>query len=140
MTRRQGRSTTAIHGVPHRRPDWSPVVPPLLQTSTFTNPIGSSDEVLYTRYGNNPNQVDIAKKYAMLEGAEAALFLSSGMAATALAHLAMLRPGDHLVSSSWIYGGTKKLFDEEFGRFGITVSYVAPDARRAVHRVPHSSP
>ena len=36
--------------------------------STFTNPVGSSDEVLYTRYGNNPNQVDIAKKYAMLEG------------------------------------------------------------------------
>jgi cystathionine beta-lyase/cystathionine gamma-synthase len=131
MTRRQGLSTTAIHGVPHRRPDWSPVVPPLLQTSTFTNPIGSSDEVLYTRYGNNPNQVDIARKYAMLEGAEAALFLSSGMAATALAHLAMLRPGDHLVSSSWIYGGTKKLFDEEFGRFGITVSYVAPDEPRA---------
>ena len=78
MTRRQGLSTTAIHGVPHRRPDWSPVVPPLLQTSTFTNPVGSADEVLYTRYGNNPNQVDIAKKYAMLEGAEAALFLSSG--------------------------------------------------------------
>ena len=130
-TRRQGLSTTAIHGVPHRRPDWSPVVPPLLQTSTFTNPVGSSDEVLYTRYGNNPNQVDIAKKYAMLEGAEAALFLSSGMAATALAHLAMLRPGDHLVSSSWIYGGTKKLFDEEFGRFGITVTYVAPDEPRA---------
>jgi len=131
MTRRQGLSTTAIHGVPHRRPDWSPIVPPLLQTSTFTNPVGSSDEVLYTRYGNNPNQVDIAKKYAMLEGAEAALFLSSGMAATALAHLAMLRPGDHLVSSSWIYGGTKKLFDEEFGRFGITVTYVAPDEPRA---------
>ena len=131
MTRRQGLSTTAIHGVPHRRPDWSPVVPPLLQTSTFTNPVGSADEVLYTRYGNNPNQVDIAKKYAMLEGAEAALFLSSGMAATALAHLAMLRPGDHLVSSSWIYGGTKKLFDEEFGRFGITVTYVAPDEPRA---------
>ena len=131
MTRRQGLSTTAIHGLPHRRPDWSPVVPPLMQTSTFTNPVGSSDEVLYTRYGNNPNQVDIAKKYAMLEGAEAALFLSSGMAATALAHLAMLRPGDHLVSSSWIYGGTKKLFDEEFGRFGITVTYVAPDEPRS---------
>ncbi len=131
MTRRLGLSTTAIHGVPHRRPDWSPVVPPLLQSSTFTNPIGSSDEVLYTRYGNNPNQVDIARKYAMLEGAEASLFLSSGMAATALAHLAMLRPGDHLVSSSWIYGGTKTLFDEEFGRFGITVTYVAPDEPRA---------
>jgi len=131
MTRRQGPSTTAIHGLPHRRPDWSPVAPPLVQSSTFTNPIGSHDEVLYTRYGNNPNQVDIARKYAMLEGAETALFLSSGMAATALAHLAMLRPGDHLVSSSWIYGGTKTLFDEEFGRFGITVTYVAPDEPRS---------
>ena len=87
--------------------------------------------MLYTRYGNNPNQVDIARKYAMLEGAETALFLSSGMAATALAHLAMLRPGDHLVSSSWIYGGTKTLFDEEFGRFGIKVTYVAPDEPRS---------
>jgi cystathionine beta-lyase/cystathionine gamma-synthase len=131
MTRRLGLSTIAIHGAPHRRPDWSPVVPPLMQTSTFTNPVGSTEEVLYTRYGNNPNQVDIAKKYAMLEGAEAALFLASGMAATALAHLAMLRPGDHLVSSSWIYGGTRKLFDEEFGRLGISVSYVAPDVPRA---------
>ena len=105
-------------GVLHRRPDWSPVVPPLLQTSTFTNPVGSADEVLYTRYGNNPNQVDIAKKYALLEGAEAALFLSSGMAATALAHLAMLRPGDHLVSSSWIYGGTKNCSTRSSGGSG----------------------
>ncbi len=41
MTRRLGLSTIAIHGVPHRRPDWSPVVPPLMQSSTFTNPVGS---------------------------------------------------------------------------------------------------
>ena len=54
--------------------------------------------MLYTRYGNNPNQLDLAKKYALLEGAEDAIFLASGMGATALAHLAVLRPGDHLVS------------------------------------------
>lgn len=128
--RRYGPSTTAVHGEPHRRADWSPVVPPLMQSSTFVNPVGSDEEVLYTRYGNNPNQVTIGRKYAMLEGADEALFLSSGMGATALAHLAVLRPGDHLVSSAWIYGGTRRLFDEEFGRFGIEVSYANPDQPR----------
>ena len=125
-----GLSTIAIHGVPHRRPDWSPVAPALQQSSTFTNPVGSEDKVLYSRYGNNPTQVDLARKYAMLEGADAAVFVASGMGATALAHLAVLRPGDHLISSTWIYGGTQKLFDEELGRYGIDVTYVSPDQPR----------
>jgi cystathionine beta-lyase/cystathionine gamma-synthase len=125
-----GLSTIAIHGVPQRRPDWSPVAPALQQSSTFTNPVGSEDEVLYSRYGNNPTQVDLARKYAMLEGADAAVFVASGMGATALAHLAVLRPGDHLISSTWIYGGTQKLFDEELGRYGIDVTYVSPDQPR----------
>ena len=59
-----------------------------MQSSTFTNPVGSPEEVLYTRYGNTPTQVELARKYALLEGAEAAIFLASGMGATALAHLA----------------------------------------------------
>jgi cystathionine beta-lyase/cystathionine gamma-synthase len=125
-----GFSTIAIHGTPHRRPDWSPVAPALQQSSTFVNPVGSDDEVLYSRYGNNPNQVELAKKYALLEGADSAIFLSSGMGATALAHLAVLRPGDHLISSTWIYGGTQHLFDEELGRYGIEVTYVSPDQVR----------
>ena len=128
--RRYGPSTIAVHGEPHRRPDWSPVVSPLMQSSTFVNPVGSDEEVLYTRYGNNPNQVELGKKYAMLEGADEALFLSSGMGATALAHLAVLRPGDHLVSSLWIYGGTRRLFDDEFARFGIEVTYANPENPR----------
>ncbi|HJP56648.1 MAG TPA: PLP-dependent aspartate aminotransferase family protein [Gemmatimonadales bacterium] len=131
MTRRRfGLGTTAIHGTPHRRADWSPVAPPILQSTTFVNPVGSEEEVLYTRYGNNPTQLEIARKYALLEGAENAVFVASGMGATALAHLAVLRPGDHLISSDWIYGGTRGLFDQELGRFGITVTYVDPDEPR----------
>ena len=130
MTRQFGFSTTAIHGTPHRRPDWAPIAPALLQSSTFVNPIGSDEEVLYSRYGNNPNQVELARKYALLEGAEDAIFVASGMGATALAHLAMLRPGDHLIASTWIYGGTQRLFDEELARFGIEVTYVSPDQVR----------
>jgi len=128
--RRPGPSTLSVHGIPHRRADWTPVVSPVVQSTTFVNPVGSSEEVLYTRYGNNPNQVDLARKYALLEGAEAAVFLSSGMGATALAHLAVLRPGDHLLASEWIYGGTRRLFDDELGRFGIEVSYVDPTQHR----------
>ena len=102
------------------------MVGPLYQSSTFTNPIGSTAEVRYTRYGNNPNQLVIAKRLALLEGAEAAIFVASGMGATALAHLAMLRPGDHLLSSEWIYGGVHRLFAQEFGRLGIEVTFVTP--------------
>ena len=130
MRRQFGFSTTAIHGVPHRRPDWSPIAPAIQQSSTFSNPIGSEDEVLYSRYGNNPNQVELARKYALLEGADDAIFVASGMGATALAHLAVLRPGDHLISSSWIYGGTQHLFDRELARFGIEVTYVNPEQPR----------
>jgi cystathionine beta-lyase/cystathionine gamma-synthase len=125
-----GFSTISIHGTPHRRPDWSPVAPALQQSSTFTNPVGSEDEVVYSRYGNNPNQVQLARKYALLEGADDAIFVASGMGATALAHMAILRPGDHLISSNWIYGGTQRLFDEELGRYGVEVTYVAPDQAR----------
>jgi cystathionine beta-lyase/cystathionine gamma-synthase len=133
-TRRFGPSTTAVHGVPHRRPDWAPVAPSIQQSSTFTAPVGSDEDIIYSRYGNNPNQVQVAKKYALMEGAEDAIFLASGMGATALAHLAVLRPGDHLISSSWIYGGTQHLFDEELGRLGIDITYVRPDQPRLWRR------
>lgn len=129
--RRLGLSTRAIHGEPAARPDWTPIVLPVYQSSTFTNPVGSTAEVLYTRYGNNPNQVQIGSRLALLEGAEAAVFLASGMGATALAHLAVLRPGDHLVSSDWIYGGAHRLFSQEFGRLGIEVTFVDPLRPRA---------
>lgn len=128
--RRLGPSTIAVHGALQHRADWSPVAPAIVQSSTFVNPVGADDDILYSRYGNNPNQVAVARKYALLEGSEEAIFVASGMGATALAHLAVLRPGDHLVSSRWIYGGTQQLFDGEFARLGIGVSYASPDQPR----------
>ncbi|MGD0991808.1 MAG: aminotransferase class I/II-fold pyridoxal phosphate-dependent enzyme [Gemmatimonadales bacterium] len=128
--RTAGPSTLAIHGDVPARAAHDPVAAPIYQSSTFVSPVGSSEEVLYTRYGNNPNQLRLAERLARLEGAEAAIFVASGMGATALAHLAVLNPGDHLLSSDWIYGGTRQLFTEEFTRFGIEVSFVNPDKRR----------
>lgn len=129
-----GQSTRSVHGpATHRQPD-DPVVQPLFQSTTYVNAIGSDRAVMYERYGNTPNQVAVGRKYAALEGAEAAMFVASGMAATAMAHLAVLRPGDHLLASNWIYGGTRTLFDEEFVRFGISISYVDPSKPRAWRR------
>ncbi len=134
MSQSPGPATLAIHGPPRRSADWSPVSTPIYQTSTFRNPAGSTDEVLYTRYGNNPNQVEVARRYAAMEGTERAIFLASGMAATVLAHLAVLRPGDHLLASRWIYGGTRVLFDQEFSRHGIEITYIDPDQPREWRR------
>ncbi len=128
--RTAGPSTLAIHGDAPARAANEPVAPPIYQSSTFVSPFASSEEVRYTRYGNNPNQLRLAERLTRLEGADAAIFVASGMGATALAHLAVLNPGDHLLSSDWIYGGTRKLFTEEFTRFGIEVSFINPEQPR----------
>ena len=129
-----GMSTRAIHGPLVRRPLRSPVTTPVYQSSTFINQVGSTEEVLYTRYGNNPNQLEIARRLASLEGSEDAIFLASGMGATALAHLAVLQPGDHLLATDWIYGGTRVLFTQEFQRLGIDVTFVDPSSSREWRR------
>lgn len=125
-TRKMGLSTTAVHGGASRPGPGTSVASPLVQAVNYVQETGTSEGLLYTRYGNTPNAVIVQKRLALLEGAEAALVLSSGMGATACAMLALLRPGDHLISSSWIYGGTRKLFTEDIIGMGIEVSFVNP--------------
>ncbi|HUQ18603.1 MAG TPA: aminotransferase class I/II-fold pyridoxal phosphate-dependent enzyme [Gemmatimonadaceae bacterium] len=126
----QKQSTIAVHGgVPNRGPG-EPVAQHLVQSVNYVQDFGTPD-LLYTRYGNTPNEEVVQQRIAMLEGAESALVLSSGMGATACALLALLRPGDHLVSATWIYGGTRRLFTEEFEAMGIEVTFADPDERRA---------
>ena len=119
-------ATIAIHGAapPHHAGD--PVAPTLVQSVNFVQDVGTEAGLLYTRYGNTPNLDRVQQRLAQLEGAEAALLLSSGMGATACAMLALLRPGDHLLASSSIYGGTHRLLTEEFTRHGIDVTLVDP--------------
>lgn len=119
-------ATNAIHGGsgPHHVGD--PIAPPLVQSVNFIQEIGTEAGLLYTRYGNTPNLDRLQKRLAVLEGSEAALVLSSGMGATACALLALLRPGDHLLASTHIYGGTHRLLTEEFTRNGIEVTLVDP--------------
>ena len=127
-----GFSTIAVHGGADPRTTGSPIALPLVQSVNYVQEFGPQGgvDLLYTRYGNTPNEEVVQKRIALLEGAESALVLSSGMGATACALLALLRPGDHLLASSWIYGGTRRLFSEEFVSMGIEVSYANPDERR----------
>src|SRR3954470_21096600 len=127
-----GRSTVAVHGGSEHRETGAPVASSLVQSVNFVQDFGAEggENLKYTRYGNTPNEEIVQKRIALLEGAEAALVLSSGMGATACGLLALLRSGDHLLASSWIYGGTRKLFSEEFVSMGIQVSYANPDERR----------
>ena len=119
-------ATLAIHGGSPAHHPGDPVAPPLVQSVNFVQDIGTEAGLLYTRYGNTPNLDRVQKRLALLEGAESALLLASGMGATACAMLALLRPGDHLLASSYIYGGTLRLFTEEFTQFGIEVTLVDP--------------
>jgi cystathionine beta-lyase/cystathionine gamma-synthase len=126
-----GLSTTAIHGGETKLTPGSGVTAPLMQSVNYVQDTGTSEGLLYTRYGNTPNAERVQKRLALLEGAESALVLSSGMGATACAMLALLRPGDHMITSSWIYGGTRKLFTEDLIGMGIEVTFVNPLEPRA---------
>ena len=126
LPRTLGPSTIAIHGTLDARTADQPVSPPLYQSVNYVQEVGTSDGLMYSRYSNTPNHESVQTRLALLEGSEAACVLSSGMGATACALLALLRPGDHLLVSQFLYGGTHKLFMQEFVSMGITVTLVDP--------------
>ena len=108
----------------------SPVVTPLYQSVNFNQEVGTSEGMRYPRDGNAPNADLVQRRVAAMEKAEAGLVLASGQGATACALLALLHPGDHLLASRSIYGGTTRLLMEEFTRFGIHVTLVDPGESR----------
>src|SRR5262249_61246387 len=95
---------------------------------------GRSQRFLYSRYGN-PTVVAVEKTIASLEGAETALLLSSGMAATATTLLALLSSGEEVVCSAAIYGGTLHLLADLFPHYGIRARFVTIDELRTPEHV-----
>jgi len=119
-------ATLAVHAGNTLRDVDNPVVHPLVQSVNFIQEVGTGEGLRYPRYGNAPNAEVVQKRVAALEGAEAAVLLGSGMGATACALIALLRPGDHLLASSRIYGGASALMTKEFSTLGINVTFVDP--------------
>jgi len=121
-------ATLGIHGrsTGDRSPG-SPVVSPIVQSATFHWAKPEDGDLLYSRYGNNPNQLEVGQKIAALEGTESGIVLGSGMAATAMVFLALTEAGDHIVASSHLYGATRSLLLDELPRRGIETTFVDPD-------------
>lgn len=122
-----GPATIGVHAGSDDKRAGAPVVPPITQSATFRWATPSDGELLYTRDGNNPNQLQVGRKVAALEGTEAAVALASGMGATAMVLLALTEAGDHIVASSRLYGATQALLAQEFPRRGVTTTFVDPD-------------
>src|SRR2546425_7036275 len=134
--RKLGPQTRAIHaGEPNRRGVNGQIVTEIIRSSTFT--FSSTEEMklwaegknkayIYTRYGN-PTLSVAEKKIAALEGAEAAVVTSSGMAAISSALLAALKSGDELISTAQLYGGTYRLMRDAPPNMCITVRHVGTD-------------
>ena len=81
----------------------------------------------YTRLANPTNDA-VASKICQLEGGVGAMLTSSGQAATFYAILNICQAGDHVISSSTIYGGSTNLFTVTFPKMGVECTLVNPDA------------
>ncbi len=122
------RATLGVHAGSPEPVAGGPVVLPVVQSATFFGGTGEDpSELRYSRYGNNPNQTLVGEKMAALEGTEAALLLSSGMAAMAMTVLAALPEGGHIVASRHLYGTTKTLIEQELPKRGIAVTFIEPE-------------
>ena len=85
---------------------------------------GDEDGFTYGRYGN-PTVTSFEQRLAALEGSEAAISTSSGMAAILMMCLALLKSGDHIVCSQSMFGSTIKLIGTDLARFGVEASFVS---------------
>ena len=108
---------------------------PIVQSTTFRYETGEqmgqlfdleSSGYFYTRLANPTNDA-VAAKIAALEGGTAAMLTASGQAASFFAIFNLAGQGDHIVSSSTLYGGTFNLFAVTMAQMGIAFTFVPPD-------------
>jgi cystathionine beta-lyase/cystathionine gamma-synthase len=109
---------------------------PIYETSTFVFDSvadvikyqeGKLNGYLYSRY-ENPTVVAVEQKLAAVDGAEASLLFSSGMAAISTALITLLKSGDEVVCCSAIYGGTFHILEDLLPKLGIERRFVPIDA------------
>jgi cystathionine gamma-lyase len=118
-----GVGTRAVHAGQSSDPSTGAVMTPIYQTSTYAQ-ASPGDHKGY-EYGrvSNPTRTALEGNLAGLEGTAHGICFASGVAATdAIARC--LRPGDHILASNDLYGGTYRLFRQVFGPFGITSDFV----------------
>jgi len=121
-----GFGTRAVHA--GEEPDLSAggdVVTPIHLSATFARRDAEkpSRGLEYSRTGN-PTRSALESRLASLENAKHALAFSSGMAAETTLLLSVLKRGDHVVAGSDLYGGTVRILESTFRKFGVSITYV----------------
>jgi O-succinylhomoserine sulfhydrylase len=91
---------------------------------------GNEPGNIYSRF-TNPTVTAFQERLAALEGAEACVATASGMSAILATAMALLKSGDHIVSSSGVFGATVQLFSNVLSKFGIETAYVDSAALQA---------
>lgn len=116
-------STKQIHAGQHPEATTGAVITPIFQTSTYSNAkLGDSKGFDYGRT-INPTRITLEKNLAALENGSHGFCFSSGMAAIQ-AIISMFNPGDHVICTNNVYGGTYRLFEQVIKNYGIEFSYV----------------
>jgi len=116
-------NTKTIHAGQKPEETSGAVMPPIFQTSTYAQQAPNQHKGYdYARVGN-PTRTALEKMIAGLEGADEAACFSSGVAAMD-ALMKMLRPGDHVVTTNDLYGGSYRLFTKVFEPYGIDFTFV----------------
>lgn len=115
--------TLCIHGNDEKKDLTGSISVPIYQSATFAHPsVGESTGYDYSRR-QNPTREHLEKTVAALEGGSDAIAFTSGMAAiTALMEL--WKPGDHIIASSDLYGGSIRLFQQINQKNGISFSFI----------------
>ena len=121
----ESMDTTAVHGgEPRPGPDGSVVFPIYQGTVYEVEPGTGYHDLKYIRLNSTPSQRYLHDKLAALEGAEAAVATSSGMAAVTTILLSLMRAGDHLLASDCLYGGTHDFLTGHAADLGWSYSFV----------------
>ncbi len=116
-------NTKAIHAGQQNEQTTGAVMPPIFQTSTYAQKAPNVHQGYdYARVGN-PTRTALEKLIAGLEGADECACFASGVAAMD-ALMKMFRPGDHIIATNDLYGGSYRLFTTVFEPYGIDISFV----------------
>jgi cystathionine gamma-synthase len=117
-------STICVHGCEKKFDSTGAVAVPIFASATFAHPgVGQSTGFDYSR-SLNPTNVHLEDTIAALEGGSHAVAFSSGMAAVG-ALMELFSPGDHIIASNDLYGGTFRLFSHISQKNGVKFSFAA---------------
>ncbi len=123
MTEHYHIDTLAIHAGQEPEPTTGAIMTPIYQTSTYVQAAPAEHKGYEYSRTDNPTRKALEELIASIEAGQYGLAFSSGMAAIDTV-LRLLKPGDHIIVGNDVYGGTFRLFDKIYAKYGLQFSWV----------------